>query len=1143
MDRATLHKIFEKAYNHQDWIEVLQSVFGARQLYTQPKPILLPNNERATEAFELGSFTTSDDRIIGLYRINVKSDVWLERNKVSLRELLRNVYKYDVDGAIVVFVQDEKWRLSFISEIKVLNDEGEIIKQATEPKRYTYLLGKDEKVRTPSERLSKLTGKVISLQDILNAFSVEALNEEFYKIVQSFFYELVGGKIGKGKKVTEYGKGILQLPNIDRNVRQEFAVRLIGRTVFCWFLKMKKSDDDIALLPETLLSSDAVKHYNNYYHTILERLFFQTLNTPMEERLSNLPKGTETIPFLNGGLFEPNIEDYYKSDSQGNNQNNFGIGDDWFLRFFGELEKYNFTIDENSVTEIEVSVDPEMLGRIFENLLAEIDPDSGETARKATGSFYTPREIVDYMATESLVQYLHNQTGIVQEKVRPIFKMLETADPTFTDAEKNNILDALDQVKILDPACGSGAFPMGVLQKIVQALQKLDPEAEWWKKRQIDRIKNPTVKKLLKEKLASSGVEYARKIGVIQNSLYGVDIQPVAAEISKLRCFLSLVVDENIDDNRPNRGVEPLPNLEFKFVTADTLIKLPEEKQRNMFDNFDEMQELEELRNEYIQSSGKAKARVKEQFLKVQQKIAKDQSSLFADTNSKAYKLGNWNPFSNDKSDWFDPKWMFGLEKFDVVIGNPPYVSHDKVPNLGTLKRSFKVYEPFADLYCYFIEKGVNLLTENGILNFITSNSFLRTNYGKPLRSFVSQEVDVLELINIEDSQLFGNATVNTAILCITTWKNAALARVVNATFDLKSNFNRFITNNSFEYLQEEFGKVSSWILLTPEKLSLLNKIYGNRPTLEELNTKIRLGLATGSNEAFLIDTETEKNIIKSDPKSIDLIKPILRGRDIFKYGYKLPSLKILLTKNGVDVSKYPSVYKHLDSFGDSFKQRGAKGQHWTNLRACAFFDDFKLEKIVWIELSDMGRFAICREEVYLLNSAYFLIPPKGYSSEVITAILNSLVIHFVLHSIAESSGTGTARWINNNVKEFPIPFINQQYAFICLVQYVEFLNKTTNNISDFVSNTHIAQLFEEVIDAMVMELYFKEDFEKAGIEFIKYVERDFESIEGKEEPIQIEIIHNAYQKLREKDNEIRNNLKLMDIKLADIVMPIKTVK
>ncbi|RTZ49522.1 hypothetical protein EJ377_03015 [Chryseobacterium arthrosphaerae] len=235
--------------------------------------------------------------------------------------MLRNVYKYDVDGAIVVFIQENKWRLSFISEIKVLNDEGEIIKQATEPKRYTYLLGKDEKVRTPSDRLSKLTGKATSIQDILTAFSVEALNEEFYKIVQTFFYELVGGKIGKGKKVTEYGNGILQLPNTNRNVRQEFAVRLIGRTVFCWFLKMKKSDDNIALLPEALLSSKAVKHYKNYYHTILERLFFQTLNTPMEERISNLPQGAEIIPFLNGGLFEPNKEDYYKSDGKGNNQN------------------------------------------------------------------------------------------------------------------------------------------------------------------------------------------------------------------------------------------------------------------------------------------------------------------------------------------------------------------------------------------------------------------------------------------------------------------------------------------------------------------------------------------------------------------------------------------------------------------------------------------------------------------------------------------------------------------------------------------------------------------------------------------------------------------------------------------------------
>ena len=213
MEKAQLHKIFSNSFNNSDWLNVLQNVFGAKQLFSQPKEILLPSNDKAKAAFELGSFTTTDDRIIGLYRIELNPDVWLERNKVGLRELLRNIYKYDVDGAIIVFNQDKKWRLSFVSEIKVLNEEGEVIEQATEPKRYTYLLGQEEKVKTPSERLNKLAGKPLALNDLLEAFSVEALNEEFYKIVAEYFYQLIGGKVGKGK---DYGKGILQLPSLPK---------------------------------------------------------------------------------------------------------------------------------------------------------------------------------------------------------------------------------------------------------------------------------------------------------------------------------------------------------------------------------------------------------------------------------------------------------------------------------------------------------------------------------------------------------------------------------------------------------------------------------------------------------------------------------------------------------------------------------------------------------------------------------------------------------------------------------------------------------------------------------------------------------------------------------------------------------------
>lgn len=1099
MDRATLHKIFEKAYNHQDWIEVLQSVFGGRQLYTQPKPILLPDNERATEAFELGSFTTSDDRIIGLYRINVKSDVWLERNKVSLRELLRNVYKYDVDGAIVVFVQDEKWRLSFISEIKVLNDEGEIIKQATEPKRYTYLLGKDEKVRTPSDRLSKLTGKVISLQDMLNAFSVEALNEEFYKIVQSFFYELVGGKIGKGKKVTEYGKGILQLPHTDRSVRQEFAVRLIGRTVFCWFLKMKKSDDDIALLPETLLSSNAVKHYNNYYHTILERLFFQTLNTPMEERLSNLPEGTETIPFLNGGLFEPNIEDYYKSDSQGNNQNNFGIGDDWFLRFFGELEKYNFTIDENSVTEIEVSVDPEMLGRIFENLLAEIDPDSGETARKATGSFYTPREIVDYMATESLVQYLHNQTGIVQEKVRPIFKMLETADPTFTDTEKNNILDALDQVKILDPACGSGAFPMGVLQKIVQALQKLDPEAEWWKKRQIDRIKNPTVKKLLKEKLSSSGVEYARKIGVIQNSLYGVDIQPVAAEISKLRCFLSLVVDENINDNRPNRGVEPLPNLEFKFVTADTLLNLPDgNNQRSMFDNFDELQELEELRNEYIQSYGKTKKSIKDKFLKVQQKIAKDQNGLWGDSESKAYKLGNWDPFGNRKADWFDPKWMFGFEEFDIVIGNPPYgvsikgdYRKDIIDHLGKV--------PDFEIYYYFIEKAHIVLKDNGILSYIIPNTYLFNTYATDYRQQIVNKWNVDEILDCTKFTIFQSATVRNTI---NLWSKYEQKKSLKVGYRKTKNINSFKDLILKPRLSIDFDELllmnQNWglaFMLDHLTIEIISRIRGNRKQLNNYYPEISQGLIAYDKYQGQSQDIIEKRAYHYNSFEKDSLKKWLWGADVTKFNVNWNGKEYIDYCDGIANPRNPIF--------------------------------FKGERLLVREITNPSIFAgVTDEELYNDPSIIIVKSNTKYSVKFLASVLNSKLATFYHFNFSPKATKGDfPKILVKDIKEFPLPMPNNTILFETVVEYLMFL-KTLNKESLDVQ-LKIAYL-QQVIDGMVYELYFPELLQKHQRTITEHLGELPSLTHLREESEQINVVETVFNRLNDKTHPVRNNLFFM---------------
>ena len=1145
MEKIQLHKIFSNPFNNNDWLEVLQNVFGAKQLLSQPREILLPSNDKAKAAFELGNFTTSDDRIIGLYRIELNPDVWLERNKVGLRELLRNIYKYDVDGAIIVFDQGEKWRLSFVSEIKVLNDEGEVVEQATEPKRYTYLLGQDEKVKTPSERLNKLAGKPLALNDILEAFSVEALNEEFYKIVSEYFYQLIGGEIGKGKKGKHYGDGILQLPNVPKEnhqVYQEFTVRLIGRTVFCWFLKMKKGDNEESLLPESLLSSKAVKDNTGYYHSVLERLFFQTLNTRMNKRVDNLPDGCEQIPFLNGGLFEPGSDDYYRANrisGLSENLNTLQIEDKWFLNFFQELEKYNFTIDENSVTDIEVSVDPEMLGRIFENLLAEIDPDSGETARKATGSFYTPREIVDYMATESLVQYLQNKTGLKPEQLRPVFKMTEQEQPKFFDEELEDILDALDKVKILDPACGSGAFPMGVLQKIVMALQKLDPDAKWWKKRQLKRITNPIIKKALREKLNASSVEYARKIGIIQNSLYGVDIQPIAAEISKLRCFLTLIVDENINDSTENRGIEPLPNLEFKFVTADTLVRLPkEEGQTGLFDNFEEIELLTELREEYLQSSGKKKVKIKERFIRVQNKILKSHN-LFTDKESRTYKQTTWNPFGHEKADWFDPKWMYGVDSFDVVIGNPPYVQMQK--DKGALANRYKnegycTFERMGDIYSLFYERGVELLNESGTLTYITSNKWMRAGYGKSLRKFFTSKTDPKLLIDFGQTMVFKSAIVHSNILLVEKTQNTKAAKAVQFQTDLyKDNIN--ITNYFEKYAvtQNQLDD-DIWNILTKKNSNIKNLIEQIGTPLRKSNYKINFGIKTGYNEAYIIDGDKRNELISKDNRLSEFIKPLLRGRDVRKYHFKNPDKWLIFIpwhfplhedKTIVGASEkaeklfesqYPVLFEHFKSYYDKLIKRNTAETgiryEWYALQRCAntYLDEFKKPKIIYSEIVSRPQFNVDFDGIYP-DASVFII--TGNNIKYLTALLNSKPVSYFFKTFyAGGELVGKYRYKKAFLQNLPIPNPESHKKKVLenLVDYITSIYREEGLVNQHVPNNHLIQFFEEVIDAIVMELYFEEDFKNASVEFIKYVERDFKPIEYlKNHEEKINAIHETY--------------------------------
>ena len=520
-----------------------------------------------------------------------------------------------------------------------------------------------------------------------SAFDVESVSKEFYTEIAKLFTDLVGGERKIGSKT--YKKDpTLKFPNSNDMERKEFAVRLIGRLVFCWFLKKKTSEAGVPLIPEEILSSAALARNTRYYHNVLEPLFFETLNKDKALRHKNYrDQYWDTIPFLNGGLFESHPSDFYEFDDvtglSAKYLNILDVPDQWFTHLLEVFDRYNFTIEESSPLDIEVAIDPEILGRIFENLLAEINPETGETARKSTGSYYTPRQIVEYMVHESVKQYLLSATNILEDGIESLLSY-DNSDNPLTEEQTITVIDRLHEIKILDPACGSGAFPMGILQKIIFALEKLDPDGTRWKERILGAISDPTYRNALKDKLDNETWQYIHKLGVIRTSIYGVDIQPIAVEIAKLRVFLSLVVDETVNDRRNNRGIEALPNLEFKFVCANTLIGLsnmsgggsglfdtgPVEEYKN---------KLKALRDDYFTCGPNDKPGIIAGFAATQKRLFEYiiDSGLCGKDGLKseiALKLTGWKPVDNTPSVWFDPDWMFGItDGFDIVIANPPW--------------------------------------------------------------------------------------------------------------------------------------------------------------------------------------------------------------------------------------------------------------------------------------------------------------------------------------------------------------------------------------------------------------------------------------------------------------------------------------
>ena len=963
--------------------------------------------------------------------------------------------------ALIAFVpsEGEQWRLSLLEMSADINDSTNRIKRSySNPRRFSHLLGHGGTFATPLKYLVELGSiaprregnkQLTAVEDLFSRFSVEALTKEFYNELFNWYQWAVDDEAGV------YFPNKTEIADDDFEDKDKKIIRLLTRLMFVWFIKQKNlvPNDifDVDSLNSILKDFDPLSQSSgNYYNAILQNLFFATLNRAIEDEdgkrgfaklqgqrdIKTLYRYSEmfclseegvinlfaSVPFLNGGLFEcldktkkiDGVEKAFNYDGFSRNDNKFANGryrQRAFIPnvlFFDEekgliniLKKYNFTIEENTPNEQTVALDPELLGKVFENLLGAYNPETRETARNQSGSFYTPREIVNYMVDESLKAYLEKGNGfpaeLIQEVMSDNFVYRENKQ-----IEYQNLAIHLKSVKILDPACGSGAFPMGLLNRIIDLLQKVEPTQD----------------------------TYSLKLQIIENCIYGSDIQNIATQISKLRFFISLICDCEKDATKPNFGIPTLPNLETKFVTANSLIGRKNkgvEVQGNLFIDSqikDIKEQLFDVRHKHFSAktaNEKKKLRVKDETLRAE--LAELLSQGFT-SGLGADELAKWNPYDqNQKADFFDPEWMFNVtDGFDIVIGNPPYIQLQN--NEGELA---KIYEPcgydtFArtgDIYCLFYEHGYQLLKRGGHLCYITSNKWMRAGYGEKTRNFLATKTNPKLLIDFAGVKIFESATVDTNILLFEKAANSHHTICAITKSNDKNNINELSDFVKQNHSVNCFNTSDSWVILSPIEQSIKRKIESVGTPLKDWDINIYRGVLTGCNEAFIISTEKRDEILanckseKERTRTAEIIRPILRGRDIKRYSYNWAGLWLINTHNGVrgqyppiDIKDYPAIKQHLDNFWVKISKRDDKGITPYNLRNCAYMDDFNKPKVMWKIIGCNINFCF-DEHKYICNNAVDIMTGKREYLIQFVGLLNSKLFDWYLKLTTEAEVQG----------------------------------------------------------------------------------------------------------------------------------------
>ena len=1110
----------QQTYSRQDWQTWLSEIFGTQmQFETQAENVEI-NKENIKSIQRFASVKLADGKNLAVLDIETHAGVQIARNRVGLRDLVVKFIDHARYHGILAFYHSEdttqnQYRLSFISSEPTIDADGNFSVQSTAPKRFTYVLGENEKTKTPTDRLKIITktqGKA-TLKDIQDVFSVETLTKEFYTELFAWYQWALSEEIG------------VTFPNdrsTDKDDRQieEHIIRLITRLMFVWFIKQKQ------LIPEDIFDIDKLKSIlkdfdatnnkqDNYYRTILQNLFFATLNNRIEDRAfatdgtyleNKVQYGIKTlyryadefsistdevielfnnVPFLNGGLFECLDKDSPDSNGRIIYYDGFSRKKDRQSRahipnilFFQKdkgliplLSKYNFTIEENSPSDIEVALDPELLGKVFENLLGTYNPETKETARNQSGSFYTPREIVNYMVDESLKAYLANCLNCDISGLSDLFNDTNQSNTKYG----SDVYKALLNVKILDPACGSGAFPMGALNRILTIIEKLP--------------------------LPKSISIYELKLHLIENCIYGIDIQSIAVQISKLRFFISLICEQTPDKEADNFGIKPLPNLETKFVAANTLIGLNKKKAGEFIGNLFEDPQIEvtkksllEIRHLHFSAdTTKKKKEYRSRDKELREKLANllELNNDFAPEEAKQVAL--WNPYDqNTHAKWFDMEWMFGLkEGFDIVLGNPPYVQLEN--NQGELSKLYKPcgYKFLAkqnkgDIYCLFYERGMDLLKKQGTLCYITSNKWMRAGYGEAIRDFFAKETNPKLLIDFAGVKVFESATVDTNILLLT--KSANQKKTICAVTDKKSKDG---VKNLSVFVQQthticEFSSSESWVILSPIEQSIKRKIEAVGIPLKDWDIQINYGIKTGFNDAFIIPTEKRDEILancktqEEREKTAELIRPILRGRDIKRYGYDWADLWLIATfpSRKYDIEKFPAVKQYLLSFGkERLMQSGSKDSRkktnnkWFETQdSISYWEDFLKPKIIYPNMTKYLPF-VYDQLGFVTNQKCFIITGKKIA--YLNAFFNSSLFKYCFRDSFPELQGGTRELSKIFFDKIPILKISSS------------INENFERLVIDIQNEYTKKK-AIAIDTMIFDLYELTEQERSTIGFIE---------------------------------------------------------